>query len=94
MSQTTPVAYLQIASIRRPADSALDDALLKHTSLLSTLISGRVEVRKEPVLGQAELMRLVESQQSLLSASRELPHMRRGAKNGATEPSFVQRLAA
>jgi len=66
---TFPVAQLTIARDRRPAEAALDGALLKQTGLLATLITERETAA--PVLDHAELMRLVKSQQSLLSAVRQ-----------------------
>lgn len=94
MSQTTTLARLQMGSNQRPAHDALNDALLNQASLLSTLVSDRSEARKEPVLGQAELVRLVKAQQSFLSAHRELPRMRCVAENVTVRPDQVRRLAA
>jgi len=56
---------------RRQAEVALDEALLKQPGLLATLITDRRGGSRIPVLDQAELMRLVKSQQSLLSAGGE-----------------------
>lgn len=71
MSMANNVSRFPINRERRNAEARLDEALLKQTSLLATLINSRRESSSEPFLGQAELMRLVRSQQSLLSAGRE-----------------------
>lgn len=103
MSMTNPVARLRIARDRRKAEAALDGALLKQTGLLATLILAHRETASEPFLDQAELMRLVKSQQSLLSASGE--HCRAcqpkapksiqsPALNGARQAFTSKRMAA
>jgi hypothetical protein len=86
MTNTHPVAKLRIARDLRQADAALDGALLKQDGLLATLITARGETRSSS-LGQAELMRLVKSQQTLLSAVR-------GGLNDAGEVFPFQRKAA
>jgi hypothetical protein len=57
---------LRIIPDRCEADVALSHALLKQTSLLATAIRHLFHADTSPVLGHAELMRLVHSQQWLL----------------------------
>ena len=80
MSMPLHVARTRISGDRRQAEAALDDALLKQTGSLATLITARRETASEPFLAQAELMRLVRSQQTLLSASGNLPRIHGGFK--------------
>lgn len=67
MTMTRPASHLRIARDTGRAEAALDGALLKQTGLLATLITTRRATASEPFLGQSELMRLVKSQQTLLS---------------------------
>ena len=69
MSMALPAAGPRHNGNLRQADAALDGALLKQTGLLASLITGRGETGSAPLLGHAELMRLVKSQQTLLSAT-------------------------
>jgi hypothetical protein len=50
------------------ADATLDGALLNQTGLLASLITERRAKGSAQFLGDAELMRIVKSQQTLLSA--------------------------
>lgn len=72
MRMTVPVAQMRIVRDLREAEVALDEALLKQASLLSTMVTARRETGSEPFLGQEALMRLTKSQQTLLSAGGEL----------------------
>ncbi len=65
---TSGVAELRIARDERQDDAALDGVLLKQTGLLATLVTARRETAGPSFIGHAELMRLVKSQQSLLSS--------------------------
>ena len=80
MSMAKPVAQLRLTRDLCNAETALDGTLLNQTSLLATLITTRREATSEPFLGQTELMRLVKSQQSLLSTSGQLSPVRGGPK--------------
>lgn len=72
MRMTVPVAQMRIVRDLREAEAALDEALLKQASLLSTMVTARRETGSEPFVGQEALMRLTKSQQTLLSAGGEL----------------------
>lgn len=67
-----PVAQMRIASDLKNAEYALDEALLRQTELLATMIRARRETGSAPALGQGALMRLIKSQQTVLSAGGEL----------------------
>lgn len=71
MSMGLPAARMRTTRNLSQADAAFDGTLLKQTSLLASLITARREARSGPLLGHAELMRLVKSQQALLSAACE-----------------------
>ena len=62
---------LRISSDLVEAEAALDHALRKQSKLLSTLVAARQEFG-DPFIGQAAMMRLVRSQQSLLAAGGDL----------------------
>lgn len=93
MTITHPVAELRTARDLCQADAALDGAMLRQDGLLATLIAARAEDCSAPSLDHAALMRLVKSQQSLLSASR-LGGSTRGTLNDAGELYSLRRKAA
>ena len=72
MSMTVPVAQLRIARDIRQAEEALNEALLRHSSLFSTMVSARRETGSGPFVGHEALVRLTRSQQSLLAAGGDL----------------------
>ena len=72
MTMTVPVAQLRIARDIRQAEDALNDALLKHSSLFSTVVSARQETNVGPFAAHETLLRLAKSQQSLLDAGGNL----------------------
>jgi hypothetical protein len=73
MTMTTTLFLTQLKMVRdrRQEDAALNGALLKQTGLLATFITARRETASAPSVNHAELMRLVRSQQSMLSACRD-----------------------
>ena len=81
MTMIFPVAELPISRDLRQDEAALDGVLLKQTSLLATLVTGRRETASPSFVGHAELMRLVKSQQSLLSPAGELACIQDGLKD-------------
>ena len=78
MTMSVSVAQMRIARELQAAELALDEALLKQSSLMATLISARREAGKSAFEGQAELMRLVKSQSSLLTAGGDLARVHGG----------------
>lgn len=66
------VAQMRIAREMREAEKALDDALVRQSSLLTAMVTARRETGVAPFTGQGALMRLVRSQQTLLSASGDI----------------------
>ena len=48
MSMTVPVAQMRIARDVRAAEQALDEALIKHSSLFTTMVSARRETGSSP----------------------------------------------
>jgi len=81
MTTNLPLGQLNSARDLRQAEAALDGVLLKQTSLLATLVTARRETGSAPFVGHAELMRLVKSQQSLLSPTGELARIQDGLKD-------------
>jgi len=72
MSMTVPVAQLRIASDISEAEKALDEALIRQSSLFTTMVSARRETGADPFAGHEALLRLAKSQQALLEAGGNL----------------------
>ena len=72
MPMSNNVAQLRISRELREAELAVDDALLKQSALLSTLIRARQDTGASPSTGHAALLRLSKAQLTLLSAGGEL----------------------
>jgi len=72
MPMSNNVAQLRISRELREAELAVDEALLKQSALLSTLIKARQDTGAAPFTGHDALLRLSKSQATLLSASGEL----------------------
>jgi hypothetical protein len=72
MSMNKTVAQLRITRELAEAEIALNEALLRQSSLFSTLLTARRDTRVAPALGQDALLRLAKSQQTLLSAGGDL----------------------
>jgi len=71
-AMTTSVAKQRITRDLRDAEHALDEALLRQSQLLSTMVHARRETGVAPYMGQDALMRLVRSQAAMLNAGGEL----------------------
>jgi len=72
MSMTVPVAQLRIARSISEAEKALDEALLRQSSLFTTMVEARRETGSAPFTGHEALLRLAKSQQALLEAGGNL----------------------
>jgi hypothetical protein len=72
MSMNKTIAHLRISRELAEAEAALDEALLRQSSLLSTMVTARRDTGVGHAMGQDALLRLVKSQQTLLSAGGEL----------------------
>jgi hypothetical protein len=72
MSMTLPVAQMRIARDIRQAEDALNEALLRHSSLFTSVVTARIETTAGPFAAQEALLRLSRSQQSLLDATGDL----------------------
>lgn len=72
MSMTVPVAQMRIARDINEAERALDEALIRHSSLFTTMVAARRETGGAPTVGHEALLRLTRSQQSLLEAGGDL----------------------
>ena len=68
MSMTIPVAQMRIARDISEAEKALDEALIRQSSLFTTMVAARRETGSAPFVGQEALMRLAKSHQALLEA--------------------------
>jgi hypothetical protein len=72
MSMTVPVAQMRIARDISAAEQALDEALIRHSSLFTTMVSARRETGSDPFTGHEALLRLAKAQQALLEAGGNL----------------------
>lgn len=72
MSMTVPVAQMRIVRDINAAEQALDEALIKHSSLFTTMVSARRETGASPFTGHEALLRLAKAQQALLEAGGNL----------------------
>jgi hypothetical protein len=72
MPMSNNVAQLRISRELRQAELAVDEALLRQSALLTTLIKARQDTGAGPFTGHDALLRLSKSQLSLLSAGGDL----------------------
>jgi hypothetical protein len=72
MSMTVPVAQMRIVRDINEAEKALDEALIRHSSLFTTMVSARRETGSAPFTGHEALLRLSKAQQALLEAGGNL----------------------
>jgi len=72
MSMSVPVARLRIARDVIQCEEALNEALLRHSALFTSMVAARKEIHKGAFLAQDALLRLSRSQQSLLEAHSDL----------------------
>ena len=72
MPMDVPVARMRIARDITEAEKALDEALIRHSSLFTTMVAARRESEIGPFTGHEALLRLAKSQQALLEAGGNL----------------------
>lgn len=72
MSMTVPVAQMRIVRDINEAEKALDEALIRHSSLFTTMVAARRDTGSGPFVGHEALLRLAKSQQALLDAGGDL----------------------
>jgi hypothetical protein len=72
MSMTVPIAQMRIARDINEAERALDEALLRQSSLFTSMVAARRETGSAPFVGHEALLRLAKSQQALLEAGGNL----------------------
>ena len=72
MTMTVPVAQLRIARDISEAEKALDEALIRQSSLFTTMVAALRETGSDPFVGHEALLRLAKSQQALLEAGGNL----------------------
>lgn len=72
MTMTFPVANMRVSRDIRQAEQALDEALMRYSTLFNSMVSVRREAGLEPFTGHEALLRLARSQQSLLDSAGDL----------------------
>lgn len=72
MTMTLPAATARFRREIPAAEAALDEALLRTASLMSSMITARRDTGAAAATGQAALMRLVRTQQSIVAAQNDM----------------------
>ncbi len=72
MGMSHNVAQMRIVRELREAEEALDTALLRQSSLLTTMLEARRDTDTDPFVGQEAMLRLTRSHQTLVSAGSDL----------------------
>lgn len=72
MTMTMDVARMRVARNLYAAEAALDEALMRQSELLTSIVEVRLGANIAPFTGQEALMRLAKLQQSMLSAGGDL----------------------
>lgn len=90
MSMTKDIATMRISSSLREAEAALDNALMTQAALFGELVSSRRETESDPFVGHEALMRLVKSQQGLLTAGSDLARVHDGLMKVAREVGMIE----
>lgn len=72
MGMTYDVAQMRIVRELQEAEEALDTALLRQSTLLTTMIKARRDTSAGPFVGQEALLRLTKSHQTLVTAGNDL----------------------
>ncbi len=72
------IARVRLSKCIQEAERALDDALLRQSALLTTMVSARREADVGPYVGHESLLKLVRSQQSLLAAGGDMARVHGG----------------
>ena len=72
MSMSIPVAQMRIVRDINEAERALDEALIRHSSLFTTVVTARRETGSAPFTAHEALLRLAKAQQALLEAGGNL----------------------
>lgn len=72
MVMSTTVAQMRIVRELREAEEALDNALLRQSTLLSTMIEARRDTGSGPFTGHEALLRLTKSHHTLVTAGGDL----------------------
>ncbi|WP_336986282.1 hypothetical protein [Altererythrobacter aquiaggeris] len=72
MTMTIPIATQRIQRELPEAERVISEALLASTRLMATMLLARQETGVDAHLGQAALLRLIESQKALVTAGSDM----------------------
>ncbi len=92
-NMTIDIARLRISRDLSEAEAALDEALLRQSHLLSTMVGARRASGVAPFVGQDALHRLVRSQQAMLNAGGELARVHGRLSTIAIEVGATEMVA-
>jgi hypothetical protein len=90
MTMPFPVATMRISNGLREAEVALDAALLKHSQLLTEMITARMATDVSSTVGQTQVMRLIKAQQSITAAANDLARVHGGLLEIGREKSLIE----
>jgi hypothetical protein len=90
MTMSPEIAQIRISNVLRDAETALDQALLTQSRLLTEMITARLETGQPAVLGQAEIMRLIKAQQALTTSGNDLARVHGGLLEIGREKAMIE----
>lgn len=89
MNMTQPVATMRLSSSIREAETALDEALLKQSQLLTEMVTARLNDDGPAFVGQVEIMRMIKAQQSVTASANDLARVHGGLLEIGREKSLI-----
>ncbi len=89
MTMTPQIATMRITEELKHAETALDEALLRQSQLLTEMLRARMEAEQRNWIGQAEIMRLIKAQQSITASGNDLARVHGGLLDIGREKGLV-----
>lgn len=89
MNMTQPIATMRISSSIREAETALDEALLKQSQLLTEMVTARLHDDGPAFVGQVEIMRMIKAQQAVTASANDLARVHGGLLEIGREKSLI-----
>ena len=89
MTMTPEVATMRITEELRRAEKSLDEALMRQSELLATMLTARMMASDEPFSGQAEILRLIKAQQAITASANDLARVHGGLLEIGRERNLI-----
>lgn len=91
MTMTIRVATMRITDGIRKAETALNQALLSQSQLLTEMVNARLlDSESGAFVGQVEVMRLIKAQQSVSASANDLARVHGGLLEIGREKAIIQ----